>query len=123
VIEKKKKKEKVIVDAPAAFVRRVLNKAPVRMVCAHFCFTLSCEDCFSILPSSPDISLDGIDIMYMIKGTVSDLLMKLALIPLYLACAPALGNSYKLTTIFFALTPFFATANASSIPSRPLPAT
>jgi hypothetical protein len=63
--KKEKKKKMVIVDAPAAFVRRVLDKAAVHMVCAHFCFTLSCEDCFSILPSPPDISQDETDIMYM----------------------------------------------------------
>jgi len=28
--------------------------------------------------------------------------------------APAMANNHKLTTIFLALTPFFATANASS---------
>lgn len=42
---------------------------------------------------------------------------------LHLIQAPATDNNHKLTTIFFALTPFFATTNASSMPSRPFPAT
>jgi hypothetical protein len=48
--KRKEKKEKVIVDAPAAFVRRVLDKAALHMVCAHFCFTLACEDGLFVPP-------------------------------------------------------------------------
>jgi hypothetical protein len=76
-MRKKKQKKKVIIDAPAAFVRRVLEKAAITWSVLTPATDLRQQHLHvkiaSILLSYPDIPKANANVLYIIMGTVLDM--------------------------------------------------